>query len=437
MAGGHYSWTGGNRGVGNPPTVTPPHDDWQLNTDGEPAGHLTAATWSGTTGVGLHVLGNSPSNASWFYTVASVPEVTDTDFLWQKQTRTFTEGVDCPTPPECPNGDFNGDQDGCGTPPEECPNGDFNGDQDGCGTPPVEKKIVVCKYVGTPPGVLDHIVIVSENTLNNLVDDNGNPFTGQFPFSWTDAQGQTTEGSKAIRYATDGEQAKDVALSVCGETPPECPNGDFNGDEDGCGTPPEECPDGDFNGDEPGCGEPNPGPDTCPLDSDKPGAEIPEGDDPEEFCNEDDEENVCPEDSDNAGDVIPDGQTEEEVCDEDDDVDPGPNCEEDPTQPSCDEDKPPVVNPDDGNSPSNGPTVKGASATAPTAAAGHGCRNSGSPGAHRRQRRTGIHPAGAGGQRRNAGSPRDRDGAHRRRPGRPDLSPEAADRCGPPREDVT
>ena len=64
---------------------------------------------------------------------------------------------------------------------------------------------------------------------------------------------------------------------------------------------------------------------------------------------------------------MPAGGTEE--CD-DDDVNPGPDCEEDPTQKKCDEDNPPVVVPDDGNSPSNGPTVRGASATAPTAAAG-------------------------------------------------------------------
>ena len=110
------------------------------------------------------------------------------------------------------------------------------------------------------------------------------------------------------------------------------------------------------------------------MDTDKAGQEIPEGDTAEEFCDDDDEENVCPEDTDNAGQEIPQGDTEEEFCD-DDDVDPGPNCEEDPTQPGCDEDKPPVVVPDDGitppsNHPNNGPTVKGAQATAPTAVAG-------------------------------------------------------------------
>ncbi len=287
VAGGHYSWNGGNRGVGDPPTVTPPHLDWQLNTESEPAGHLTAATWFGTPGVGLHVLGNSPSNASWFYTVASVPAVTDTDFLWQKQVRTFVEGVDCPDPgPDC----------------EQDPTAE--------GCPPVDngKKIVVCKYTGTPPGGLSHIIVVSENTLNNVLDAEGNPFAGLFPFEWTDAQGQAG-GSIAIRFAVGNEQPTDLGI---------------------CPQPPVECPNGDLNGDEPGCDEPDPGPD-C------------EEDPTQEHCEEDDKD-----------------------------------CEEDPNQDKCDEDNnPPVVVPGDGttpnspnNQPNNGPTVKGASATAPTAVAG-------------------------------------------------------------------
>ena len=114
--------------------------------------------------------------------------------------------------------------------------------------------------------------------------------------------------------------------------------------------------------------EVDPGPDTCPEGTDHAGEEIPADKTEEEFCDDDDEEDVCPEGSDHAGEEVPSGETEEEFCD-DDDVNPGPDCEEDPTQKKCDEDKPPVV-PNDGNSPSNGPTVKGASATAPTAAAG-------------------------------------------------------------------
>ncbi len=332
VAGGHYSWNGGNRGVDDPPTVTPPHDDWQLNTDGEPAGHLTAATWSGTPGVGLHVLGNSPSNASWFYTVASVPAVTDTDYLWQKQVRTVVPGTD------------------------DVIEYEYTKTIEGVDCPPVDngKKIVVCKYTGTPPGGLSHIIVVSENTLNNVEDEEGNPFTGEFPFEWTDAQGQAG-GSIAIGYDGTG-----LTLSDCpGEEEPEvCPDGPNAGQEIPQGQTQEEFCDEEVD----------PGPDTCPEGTDHAGEEIPADKTEEEFCDDDDEEDVCPEGSDHAGEEVPSGETEEEFCD-DDDVNPGPDCEEDPTQKKCDEDKPPVV-PNDGNSPSNGPTVKGASATAPTAAAG-------------------------------------------------------------------
>ena len=115
--------------------------------------------------------------------------------------------------------------------------------------------------------------------------------------------------------------------------------------------------------------EPGPGPDTCPVGTDHAGEEIPADKTEEEFCDEDDEEDVCPQGTDNAGQEIPGDESEESFCD-DDDVNPGPTCQEDPTQPRCDEDKPPVVVPNEGNSPSNGPTVKGAQATAPTAVAG-------------------------------------------------------------------
>lgn len=77
-------------------------------------------------------------------------------------------------------------------------------------------KVVVCKYVSTPGGVLDHIVIVDDNTLGNATQ----PWPGTLPFIWTDAQGQTTVGSIAIRYAMEGEQAHDVPLSECPQTPP-------------------------------------------------------------------------------------------------------------------------------------------------------------------------------------------------------------------------
>jgi hypothetical protein len=72
-----------------------------------------------------------------------------------------------------------------------------------------DPKVVVCKYVSTPGGTLDHIVIVSENTLQNT------GYVAPPPASWTDAHGQSTQGSIAIRYANEGEQANDVATSEC------------------------------------------------------------------------------------------------------------------------------------------------------------------------------------------------------------------------------
>jgi hypothetical protein len=77
-----------------------------------------------------------------------------------------------------------------------------------------DAKVVVCKYVSTPGGHLDHIVVVSENTLPD-------EFDGNFPFTWTDAQGQSSHGSIAVRFANDGEQAKDVPLSDCPQDEPE------------------------------------------------------------------------------------------------------------------------------------------------------------------------------------------------------------------------
>jgi hypothetical protein len=306
-------------------------------------------------GTVYNVAHGASGNGSWFkYDGTFVPgtpgqeETFHTEYLWQKQVRTFVPGNECP--PQGPDCEANPQAEGC---------------------PPVDngKKIVVCKYVGTPPGELDHIVIVSENTLNNLVDDNGNPFSGSFPFSWTDAQGQTTEGSIAIRYATDGEQAQTVSLSECpgGEQPEVCPEGtDHAGD-------PFPVP-----GDEESCNEePNPGPDTCPEGTDKAGETIPQGETAEEFCDDDNDEDVCPEGTDHAGDPFPvDG--DEKSCN-DDDVNPGPNCDEDPTQEGCDEGKP--NNPGQPNSPSNGPTVKGAQATAPGATNAPAGQSAGTPAA--------------------------------------------------------
>jgi hypothetical protein len=73
------------------------------------------------------------------------------------------------------------------------------------------KKLVVCKFVSTPGGELDHIIIV----------DAPKGFNGVFPSLFTDAQ-----DSLAIRYAHKGEQANEVALSACDITPPPdaCPD---------------------------------------------------------------------------------------------------------------------------------------------------------------------------------------------------------------------
>ncbi|MGA8986908.1 hypothetical protein, partial [Aeromicrobium sp.] len=119
--------------------------------------------------------------------------------------------TECPSPPfdACPL--IEGDQpEGtvCEDPFDQCDN--IEGDQPE-GTvcdQDDSKKVVVCKYVSTPGGELDHIIIVSENSL-----DEG--FVGIFPFTFGDAQ-----DSVAIRYATEGEQAKDVLLTECVTPPP-------------------------------------------------------------------------------------------------------------------------------------------------------------------------------------------------------------------------
>ena len=72
-------------------------------------------------------------------------------------------------------------------------------------------KVVVCKYVGTPPGELDHVVVVDDHSLPTGFDD-------EFPFEWTDAHGKTLEGSIAIRWADAGpppEQASSIPLTEC------------------------------------------------------------------------------------------------------------------------------------------------------------------------------------------------------------------------------
>ena len=107
-----------------------------------------------------------------------------------------------------------------------------------------------------------------------------------------------------------------------------------------------------------------PRPVTCPEGTEKAGEEIHEGEDPEEFCADDDDEEVCPEGTDHAGEEVAHGEDPATFCD-DDDIDPGPTCKDDPTLPGCDENTPGSP-----SNPNNGPTVKGAQATAPTAVVG-------------------------------------------------------------------
>jgi hypothetical protein len=84
--------------TGPPAFPTDPAGTWEgPHTVGGPGPNET-----GTFQVGV-------GNASWFHREPGTPgtpgqeEVSHTDYTWQKQTRTFTEGVDCPPAPEvCP-----------------------------------------------------------------------------------------------------------------------------------------------------------------------------------------------------------------------------------------------------------------------------------------------------------------------------------------------
>jgi hypothetical protein len=300
------------RGQNGDAAPAPGSDLWraQPNLPADQSQH----SYPGENGLGNpYQPGANAGSGDWFrFTGALIPagedtpEESHTDYTWTVWEREFVEGNDCPAPPD-------------------------------------DKKVVVCKYVGTPPGTPDHIIVVSVASL-------GEGFTGTFPFPFGDAQ-----DSIAIRFAVGNEQPGDEELVNC---------------------PVEEEPE------------------VCPKDTDKEGQVIPDGKTAEEFCDEEDPE-VCPKDTDKEGQVIPDGKTAEEFCD-DEDVDPGPDCEEDPTQEHCDEDddkdceedpnqekcdndNPPVVNPDDGttpngpsNQPNNGPTVKGAQATTTVAGAAAG-----------------------------------------------------------------
>ena len=69
-----------------------------------------------------------------------------------------------------------------------------------------EKKVVVCKYVGTPPGTAHHIIVVSVNAIKDF------PANPTFPWTFADAQ-----DSVAIRFAVGNEQPGDEELVNCPE----------------------------------------------------------------------------------------------------------------------------------------------------------------------------------------------------------------------------
>jgi hypothetical protein len=300
---------------------------------------------------GENALGNpyqpgvNAGNGDWFRftgelipAVEGTPEISHTDYTWTVWEREFVAGHDCPPPEECPNGDFNGADPGCGTPPEECPNGDFNGADPGCGTPP-EEKPSVCHPVEGNGELGNGWNLIAPAQASSHIDESLFP-DGVY---W---KHETSDGRHDI-YSEDGETCPDP-------TPPvECPDGDFNGEEPGCGEPPVECPDGDFNGQEPGCGEPDPGPGTCPEDTDKAGEAIPADKTAEEFCDDDDE--VCPKGTDHAGEEVKHGDDPAKVCDDDNKPPGNPDEPTPPNGPS--------------NHPNPGPTVKGAQASAPTGSA--------------------------------------------------------------------
>lgn len=72
--------------------------------------------------------------------------------------------------------------------------------------PAEDKKVVVCKYTQTPPGVPDHIIVVSISTIKNF------PEVPRFPWTFADAQ-----DSVAIRFAVGNEQPGDEELVNCPE----------------------------------------------------------------------------------------------------------------------------------------------------------------------------------------------------------------------------
>lgn len=124
--GQHYSWTGGDIPEGQVPPV-PPAGSWQANTSQEPHTNNPTVTWLGAVGSGLHFTG-TPGNANWFYFAPGTDAVTDIDYLWQKQVRTFVPGNDCEDEEDC---EENPEQEKCDEDDDEkCPeNSDKNGGQ--------------------------------------------------------------------------------------------------------------------------------------------------------------------------------------------------------------------------------------------------------------------------------------------------------------------
>ncbi len=89
-----------------------------------------------------------------------------------------------------------------------------------------EKKVVVCKYVGTPPGRPDHIIVVNKSAAKDWDED----WDGKtFPWSFADAQ-----DSVALRYAVGNEQPGDEELANCPERRTEKAPAGINA-EDPCG----------------------------------------------------------------------------------------------------------------------------------------------------------------------------------------------------------
>lgn len=106
----------------------------------------------------------------------------------------------------------------------------------GTNTPPEPKKVIVCKYVGTP-GV-DETLQTGNNPIS--VSENAIPgFTGSFPYSFADGQGR----SVAIRYAANNQDGGSLSECEVPNNPPhdECPLIDGNQPE-GTDCTPEEPP---------------------------------------------------------------------------------------------------------------------------------------------------------------------------------------------------